>query len=229
MQSGANHEYGAIFILCLRIGDILVALLSGWLAYALYLGSAHVWTPLYSYAFILVVLLVVIIFSYFSLYQSGPGLLFSKQLKKLFVAWSFVFIFLTIFAFITKTGAAYSRLWLGLWFGLGFIGLLLFRAGMKWILNFVLKKGLDSSRILLVGDAELSEELIRHFRTVPEAGISLLGFFSLQEKDRFCESENVPLLGHVKQLADFLSSHSVDHVWIVLPFSQGAALGNRSF
>lgn len=224
MQGGFSREHGAVFNLVLRTGDVALAFIAGWIVYVLYLGDSHSWTPLYSYAFIIVGLLVVLIFSYFSLYQVWRGISFIDEMRKMITAWSLVFVVFALFTFVSKTGPGYSRVWLGLWFFTGLVMLLAFRGALRLALKALRQRGINLRHIVIAGGDELGQQVANRLIDASWSGFRVAGFFCDKPKHTSLTTQTIPYLGKLEDLAHYVESSRIDQVWIALPLSQGEAL-----
>src|SRR6201999_1334122 len=98
----------------LWVGDVLIGLLAAITAYYLREGLSPV--PAGTFVMMLLATGIAINVLYFSgAYTAPPDERFASQMSKGFKAWSVAFIVLMVIGYMTKTSAAYSRLWIATW------------------------------------------------------------------------------------------------------------------
>ena len=106
----------------LRISDWLLVLMCGILSY--YLSNAYeTFSAIgvqglpksYLQVILLAVLISALIFPLFTIYRVWRGSSTLSEIKYLTMAWLMVALTLTLLAFITKSGADFSRSWMGIW------------------------------------------------------------------------------------------------------------------
>lgn len=221
MTAGSAREQAEVTNFLLRVGDLLVALAWGWLAYAIYLAGHHQWTPFYSYAFMLIGLLVLVLFPHFALYQVERGGPFIEELRNLTSAWTLVFVAVAVLTLASRTGHEYSRVWGGLWYLGGWSTLVLFRAAVRVILKQLHRRGINLRHIVIAGSGGIGDAVVSAIAAKPACGLRVSGVF--------CEPGDAtrlvtPVLGRLGDLRDYVDRHRVDQVWITLPFTAGDAL-----
>jgi putative colanic acid biosynthesis UDP-glucose lipid carrier transferase len=120
-------------------------------------------------------------------------------------------------AFITKTGAVYSRLWLGAWILLAWGVLLVFHAALRGFLRWVREKGFNSRRIVIVGAGQLGRNVARHIQEVPWTGFKAVAFYDDNPNLHGQVIDGVKVKGAPSRLARLLKKHYIDEVWLALP------------
>ncbi|MGB5584896.1 MAG: hypothetical protein WBO93_15035, partial [Gammaproteobacteria bacterium] len=116
LKKGILKGYGDALNLLIRISDLVMLLICGVLsyyfsnAYATYLELGVSGLPQhYLQVILLSVVLSALIFPLFNVYRVWRGSSTLSEIKQLSMAWVMVALTLTLLAFITKSGADYSR------------------------------------------------------------------------------------------------------------------------
>ena len=180
-----------------------------------YLGS---WSLPQSYLILIGVsiLFAGLIFPPFSLYKTWRGVSLAEEARSILIAWTTVLFCLFGFAFLTKSGAAFSRGWITYWAILGWVFLLSGRIGLRLVLRSVRRLGFNQRQIVMAGDYVLSQEVAQRLLHSPWAGLQIIGVFGdhlVPQEDK----ASMPLLGSIDDLEAFVGARDVDQVWITLP------------
>ncbi|MEN8130775.1 MAG: undecaprenyl-phosphate glucose phosphotransferase [Pseudomonadota bacterium] len=220
---GILKEYSSLLNLILRVIDWLTIYFSGIFAYYatgldVYFAQIgqHAMPITYNYVLAVAVLLSVVVFPFLSLYRAWRGGSVFEELKLLTLGWVLTAFLLATFALMTKTGAAYSRLWVGVWFISGWSALVFFRILLRLLLRWMRSKGRNLRQIVIVGAGDLGKEVAERVSAASWTGLEIVGFFNKNYTDEPKPTEAFPILGDLDSLADFVGSNSVDQVWIAM-------------
>lgn len=204
---GLLKEYASIWSGLLQVVDLLVVAVSGVIAGELYLASDQVLTRGYLQLLSVALLLAVIVFNKFGFYSAWRNSSLASELRTVTLGWATMMVALTLFFFLTKSGAEFSRIWAVLWFGLGLAGLVVVRLVLRQFLRWLRRQGYNQRKILLVGRDPLMADLVGRLSRAPWMGLNVV-------------AQQV-LLGEVDVDSDALNLQindlSVDQVWIALP------------
>ncbi len=144
----------------------------------------------------------------------------SKQIGKIFLAWSFVFIVILIFAFLFKVTDVVSRVWMVSWYVIGFLFLFFYRLAISSTIKRWTKKGRLRRRAVIVGGGEDVKFLIKSLGKNSNSDIELLGMFDDRgEKRSPSEVEKCPKLGNIAGLVEFARRTKIDLIIVSLPVS----------
>ncbi len=204
---GLLKEYASVWSALLQLVDLLVVGVSGILAGELYLDSAQVLTRSYLQLLAVALLLAIIVFNKFGFYTAWRNSSLASELRTVTLGWATMMVALTVFFFLTKSGAEFSRVWGVLWFTLGLTGLLVVRLSLRRLLRWLRRKGYNQRKILLVGRDPLMEDLVNRLNHAPWMGLSVVA-----QRILHCDAE---LDG--AELNATINDLGVDQVWIVLP------------
>lgn len=228
MNRGLMKEHASLWGWALHVVDWLAISVTGWLAYLTYLANPQYSTPYLGVAFFdtnypIVVgvgmILSAWLFPRFHIYQVWRGGSLFEEIRALSLGWFTVLLFLVLFAFATKTGAEFSRVWIFLWGGLCWTALVSSRIVLRLLLRTLRSKGFNLRQIVVVGATELGNELIDRAKRSPWMGLEVLGVFSRtgrEEELGAIKVEGIKLLGGIEDVSVYVDSKDVDQVWITL-------------
>ena len=113
-------------------------------------------------------------------------------------------------------GFSYSRLMVIYVAALSAVLLIVFRLVMRVTLSRLRRRGLGTTRALVVGSGAGAEALIHRLEMFPEYGYELIGV--IDDHLRLGEDyHRVPVIGGREDLAHMVMRHSVDEVFMALP------------
>jgi putative colanic acid biosysnthesis UDP-glucose lipid carrier transferase len=199
-----------------RLADPAVVVLAGWAAQWWYLGSASA-SPTYWVAMLAVALLSLAVFPATGLYLPQRGASLIEDMRALASGWLLLLAIGVFLAFVTKTGDAYSRVWVALWFIAGFLAQTTMRVALRVSLRFLRRRGYNLRHIYIVGAGDLGREVVLRLRRAPWSGLALRGFFDDAPQLAGTSVEGVPVLGTIDALYSCLERNRIDQVWIALP------------
>ena len=112
---GLLKEYASIWSALLQMVDLLVVAVSGMIAGELYLEPDQLFTRGYLQLLAVALLLTVIVFNKFGFYSAWRNSSLAREVRTVTVGWATMMVALTLFFFLTKSGAEFSRIWAVLW------------------------------------------------------------------------------------------------------------------
>jgi putative colanic acid biosynthesis UDP-glucose lipid carrier transferase len=222
MQPGFLREHGSINAALYVIIDMIAVIFGCYCAHALRFANFDL-PPSYRTALILGVLLMLIIFPHFNLYDSWRGRSQVKQIRSIVLAWITVGACLVFIAFALKDSEKFSRLWFGLWGISSTVLLVSGRLIVVFILRKLRRRGYNSRSIAIVGTGTTAQAIASHVQNLPWSGIKVACVFEDTahpcEPNAFSPSiELCPIDG--VNLEHELKHRKIDEVWICLPFKQ---------
>jgi Undecaprenyl-phosphate glucose phosphotransferase len=205
----------------LMLASDLVLIAGCWLlAYVVrfYLQRAPDTPPFGDYALQLVPILAVwgIAFHAFGLYR--PLRLGSRLAEWFDIAKAStlgVLVLIAIMTFVFRS-YEYSRLVIVYFWFFSIVAASLARAVFRETLRFARRRGYNQRHALVVGGGEPAAELLRVLRRRPDAGIRVLGVLS---DKRDSPAASTPWLGGIEEIRSVLDAHTVDIVFIALPYT----------
>jgi len=158
-----------------------------------------------------------IIFNFFRIYEHLRGRSLWHLFQRLLFPWIVLVLILGLFAFLTKTGAEYSRLWMMSWLVADFLVLYFYRLILILCFRFLRAKGFNTRHIVIIGSGDLAERAIRSIEKHPSMGYvisKVLGPVSLNSEEKLAGKlvEALPI-----DLSSYLENIGADEVWIALP------------
>lgn len=213
---GLLREYSKPLSIVARVMDTICVLSGGVFAY-IWRFDDLVMPTRYQIVILLASLLTIIIFHLSGIYRSWRGQEWLYQARVVTLSWSSVIISLLILAFITKTGANFSREWMGVWAIFAWILLLLFRFSLTLILRAMRSSGMNHRRIVIVGAGDLGRQVARNIHNAEWSGLDLIGFFDDKTAFHGMQIEGVKVRGSINKLSNLAERGHVDEIWLALP------------
>ncbi|GAA5169837.1 undecaprenyl-phosphate glucose phosphotransferase [Viridibacterium curvum] len=164
------------------------------------------------------ILLALIVFS-----LSFPGTLNladnrRRMMRKTVMNWGTIALILLAFGYATGYERFFPDRVLYGWIGTCFVALLVAQQLAVWALPKVLENG-NQSTAIIVGGNEIGVTLARQFEGNQYLGIRLLGFFDDRSRERLGVLENRQILGRLAELAEYVKTHHVEHIYLALPMA----------
>ena len=210
-----------------RLVDLLVVAICGTIsyffsnAYATYTSVGVEGLPdHYLKVILLASLLAVLIFPLFNLYRVWRGTSTLTEIKHLSMAWAVVGFLLAGLAFITKTGADFSRHWMGLWFVSTWLTLIGVRVLMRLVLRYLRSSGYNHRHIVIVGTGEQAVVVANRLRQSTWFGLEISALFGDHSEKLPDWLKNKRFISDVSELRRYVDDGNVDQVWISLPHSE---------
>ncbi len=174
----------------------------------------------YLVAVIGIALMAMFAFQAADIYQVQAFRGYEKQYFRLASAWSVVFLITMGITFFAKAGEQFSRIWLGTFYALGLITLLVFRRTLFLLVRRWTREGRLDRRTVIIGADERGETLIQALASQRDSDVRVVGVFDDRGDTR---SPNVlgarQKLGPVDDLVEFARRTRVDLVIFSLPIS----------
>ena len=203
-----------------RMGDWLVIAGLGIGVYAGYLGSQLGWSAPYLLTIASMATAAVGLFQALGLYTPFGLRSIGHQGSRLTAGWIALFGVMLAIGFFTNSGDHVSRLWVGLWFVSGMIGLMVFRGVVVALVNHWTASGSLTRNAALIGGGPQAEELVAALRASPSSDLNLIGFFDDRGGERSADScAGLPKLGSVDDALSFARIAKLDMLIVTLPLS----------
>lgn len=213
----------------LRVSDWLLVLLCGILSY--YLSNAYeTFTAMgvqglprsYFQVILLAVLFSALIFPLFTIYRVWRGSSTLSEIKYLTMAWVMVALTLTLLAFITKSGADYSRSWMGIWLVSGWTALVGSRVLLRYMLRYLRSCGFNHRHIVMVGTGDQAAIVADRLQKSTWFGLEISALFSSGSASAHLPPwlSDKRIITQYEDLRRHVDDNDVDQVWISLPHSE---------
>jgi putative colanic acid biosynthesis UDP-glucose lipid carrier transferase len=205
-----------------RLLDVALVLAAGWLVFG-WRFDWVMWPLPVAYGTLLVLggLLVLVVFPLFGVYDSWRARSLASPALRVLSAWLLVFVALLIGLVLAKEAETFSRLWLAQWWLLAGGALVASRLGVYFLLRRLRQSGLNYHAAVVVGCGVLARDLIARVATERWAGFHVVAVFCNNPQDSALSGQAVAPLD---ELLAYVSSHSVDEVWIAVPLDQSLQL-----
>jgi putative colanic acid biosynthesis UDP-glucose lipid carrier transferase len=209
-------KYTALFGLLMRVADPVLVACAGVLAYWVRFGSIDL-SLAYERALARGMLFGILVFAMSPLYRSWRGRGLASELATMTATYTALFVLGAIYITAFKYSYDLSRLWRAYWF----IALLLGGTGMRIAIRgaaaWIRRQGIDVRTAVVIGSNRDAVRIVDTLRGQPWIGIRPLGRFDIDEGAS--ARHDLPSLGTVDTLADYVETKRVDQVWIALPMS----------
>ena len=227
LKKGLLKGHSGVLNLILRMLDLGMVLSCGTLtyyystAYEVHLALGVEGLPDdYLKVILLATLLASLLFPLFTIYRVWRGSSTLSEIKYLTMAWLMIGLLLTGIAFVTKSGADYSRSWMGLWFVATWVSLIGSRVLLRVTLRWLRSNGFNHRHIVIVGTGEQAAVVADRLRRSTWFGLEISALFGPSTERLPSWLKNKKIISDVTKLREYVDGGSVDQVWISLPHSE---------
>lgn len=227
MKKGFLKGHSNVLNFVLRLIDLSVVLSCGVLAY--YLSAAYdTYTAIgvqglpehYVKVILLATVLSLLLFPLFNVYRVWRGSSTLSEIKYLTMAWVMVGLLLAGLAFVTKSGADYSRSWMGIWFTTTWLSLVGFRVLLRIVLSWMRSSGFNHRHIVIVGTGDQAAVVADRLRRSTWFGLEISALYGTCAKSLPYWLQGKKIISDVRELREYVDAGGVDQVWISLPHSE---------
>ena len=231
LKKGFLKGHSSVLNLILRVIDFLLVLSCGVLSYY-YSAAFDTYMALgvyglpghYFKVILLAVVMAVLLFPLFNVYRVWRGSSTLSEIKYLTMAWLLVGLLLTGLAFVTKSGADFSRSWMGLWFISTWVSLVGSRVLLRIVLRWMRSSGFNHRHIVIVGTGEQAAVVADRLRRSTWFGLEISALYGKHTEQLPSWLQDKKLISDVAELREYVDGGSVDQVWIALPHSEEAVI-----
>jgi len=141
-----------------------------------------------------------------------------QEAAQILSVWLPVVLGLILLAFLTKTSANFSRVTMAYWFALAPTLLILQRAGIRFTLRELRKRGHNTRTLAIAGAGKLARQVAEGMREASWTGLRLVGFYDDRSPARLKSGEDRPfeLEGSLGELVEHARAGRIDYVYITL-------------
>jgi putative colanic acid biosysnthesis UDP-glucose lipid carrier transferase len=215
-------KYAALLHILVRVGDVVVVVLTACLAHWARFGSPLLDGPNPAAVF-RVVLLMLLVFPMFGLYRSWRGESVTSEIGRIALAWTVVMTTLLVSEWAIKNSGEYSRLWLGSWFAAGLALLGMHRWVGRRLLGSIRARGIDARKVVLVGATHAGRKIMAAARQSPWMGLDVIGYVQTPYDDQQVGTD-VPRVGDLDSFIANLQHYAPDQIWVALPMRAEAEI-----
>jgi Undecaprenyl-phosphate glucose phosphotransferase len=203
-----------------RMAEFALIVAVGLAIHAAYLLQSEGFEWHYGAATVAIALLSIVAFQAADIYQVQAFRGYEKQYMRLASAWSLVFLVVIGMSFFAKLGEEFSRVWLGCFYVVGLLLLLLFRRALFLLVRRWTDKGYLTLRTVIVGGGEAGASVITELKRQKNLGLQIVGLFDDRGDSRSgTEIAGEPKLGSVDDLVAFGRLTRIDLVVFSLPIA----------
>lgn len=209
----------------LRAADLFLVLAGGFLLrWAYPSGMESVDWNEYALAILLAMFATGTIFQWNGIYRL-PGLSAGHlKLGKVAASWGVVVLGLIVIGFFGKISRDFSRLWIGGWFAVVLLGMVVVR-GVLWLrARRWVAQGRLARNVAIVGGGDLGARLIAAMRRPDEEFINIIGVFDDRRSRVASLVAGAPKIGTVDDLVTYARYNRVDQIIVALPWAAEARL-----
>lgn len=214
-------KYAALLHILVRVGDVVVVVLTACLAHWARFGSPWLDGPNPAAVF-RVVMLTLLAFPMFGLYRSWRGESVTSEIGRIALAWTLVMAALLVSEWAVKNSGEYSRLWLGSWFAAGLALLGVHRWVGRRLLGSIRARGIDARKVVLVGATQAGRKIVAAARQSPWMGLDVVGYVQTPYDQQAIA--NVPCVGDLDAFIADLEQYAPDQIWVALPMRAEAEI-----
>lgn len=227
LRQGILKGYANYFNWLLKMLDWFYVLICGYISY--YLSFAHDYylqqgveslSEGYWYVIALATLFTALLFPLFSIYRVWRGTSTLTEIKNITMAWVLVALFLAVLAFVTKSGADYSRSWIGLWFVSTWGCFISSRIVMRLVLRWLRSNGFNHRHIIIVGTGEQAMVVADRLVRTTWFGLEIEAFFGTDNSGLPEQLKDKKLISDCEALRQYVNESDIDQVWIALPHTE---------
>jgi Undecaprenyl-phosphate glucose phosphotransferase len=131
--------------------------------------------------------------------------------------WCLLIATLLLLGYATKTSSVFSRKVLFTWFILTPPTLVLVQLAVDILISRLLLSAGNMKRVVIAGADELGQTLALKIQSSPYSCLETEGFFDDRGLERLTNNSSLPLLGKLGELADYVRTHNIDVIFVVLP------------
>ena len=216
LPKGLLKEYSRTLSVMMRSMDMLIMFITGILAYVIRFHYAMP-SSLYFLAIFTLTLAAPVVFSFFNIYISVRGKGLISHFITLFQAVCVLILLAAGFAFFTKTGMLFSRLWFTIWMIIACLSLIFFRCFILLSLRFMRSRGLNERRVVILGAGALGSKLAETVQQALWTGFRLVQFLDDHANLKPGFIQNISVAQTPNDLGHYLMTEGIDEIWLALP------------
>ncbi len=217
---GLLKEYAGPLSILLRGLDMAAIVVAGLAAFYYKFDTLDL-PDAYIKALVISAIYTLAVFSFFRIYESVRTKSFWEHIRTLVQAIAIVLMSMAGTAFLTKSGAHFSRSWFGCWVVMSFVLFILFRGTLLSMLHVMRANRWNERRVIIIGTTDLGRRLAETMRDALWTGFRILTIVDEKVEGQFASIHDIPVISMPANLSEHLSSYkdTIDEVWLALPLS----------
>lgn len=217
--SSLLKTHGHAVSVSVRILDIAVVALTGWLSYLLRFGfdANGPMRSEYVSCMLAGVVIAGVTLPLVGVYRSWRGIPLPQAVGRAVLGWAAAFLILLTILFAGHWTESYSRLWLGFWGLLSAFAIGAIRVAAYAVLSWIRRRGFNTRRVLLFGAGELGRRVLESAAQEEWAGFQVVLVLDDDPAKANTTLCGLPVDNRTSQVAELVAEHGIDEVWIALP------------
>lgn len=164
------------------------------------------------------------LFPQMDLYGSWRGRPLPEMFLRIAGAWGSILLLGLFFSFLVHHVGNISRLWMFYWYALGVAFLIIFRAAVYYVLNYLRTKGMNNKRVVIVGYGGTGQEMHRRALQQDWTGYDVKAVHADPEDMDKVLDPDIVRLDTLQDVHDFVLENRIHEVWITLPLMASSKL-----
>ncbi|MCM2972979.1 undecaprenyl-phosphate glucose phosphotransferase [Larsenimonas suaedae] len=203
-----------------RLADWGAVLFGGWLAYLFRFKAWHIEVERYSWAVLVFLLLVAIIFPVMKVYQSWRGKFRHRLILQIGMAYALVGLSLTFILYFFDLSELYSRIWIALFIAISFFSSVMIRGMAYPLINRLRLSGRNRREVLIIGDTQSCYTAMMSVMNNPSCGFDVGRVILLEGEDEY------PFAHFQSDIEYYHRGEPLEvterEVWLCLPLERGS-------
>jgi len=164
------------------------------------------------------------LFPQMDLYGSWRGRPLPEMFLRVAGAWGLVLLLGLFLSFLVHHVGNVSRLWMFYWYAVGMAFLILMRAAIYFVLNFLRTKGMNNKRVVIIGYGNTGQEMHRRALQQDWTGYDVKAVYAGPEDMEKVLEPNIVRIHSMQEIHEFVIENHIHEVWITLPLMASAKL-----
>jgi putative colanic acid biosysnthesis UDP-glucose lipid carrier transferase len=212
----------------LRLMDVGVLIAAGELSGALqFAGGLREAAPIHAILLYFCSALAAYVFLRLDVYVSWRGRAMPQLLLRLALSWALVLLVGIVLSFLIHQAGALSRLWVCYWFAFGLVMLVLSRAIAYSVLNSLRRMGVNCKNVVIIGYGATGREL--HQRAARQAWCGYEVRAVQADAEHALDDAAIARIARLADIPQFVAANKIHEIWITLPMSASAQLGELPY
>jgi putative colanic acid biosysnthesis UDP-glucose lipid carrier transferase len=133
------------------------------------------------------------------------------------LSWASLFAILLFLGYATKTSEIFSRRVLMTWFVVTPLVILAGRTYLSSMLSRLMVSAKSKRQAVVAGVNSIALSLAENIASTPNFGIVIDGFFEDRSRERLGVGIDIPILGQLTELPNYVRQHKTDIIFIAMP------------
>ena len=219
MKNRVKHLYITRLLHMIKWLDMFVIMFAGMLAYIIRFNTSQL-----SLTYAVIVLsagfIVIPIHDFVGIYTNFRESKIRKSNLSLIIAQIILMLVLMLVTFAFKMSSHISRLWFIYWYCINVSILIFLRVLMVKTFAFLKSDKRSLRRVMIVGEQEFVELIIKRIQTVPWANYQIVGLICPNTVNHVESLYSIPVFQKPANLSDFLAEYKLHEVWLAFSFEK---------